>query len=107
MTRRSDSLDGHRVDHDVLDWTIARTRLHLADAAHHIEPFSHFPAHRVPVVAVGRRADRDEELAAVGVGPGIGHRENAGFLVPQRGMELVGELVPWPADALPERVPAL
>ena len=30
----------------------------------------------------GRRPERDEELAAVGVGSGIGHRQDAGAIVP-------------------------
>ena len=39
---------------------------------------------RVPVVEVRRRRQRDEELAAVGVRAGVGHRQDAGLVVAQR-----------------------
>ena len=41
----------------------------------------------------------DEELRAVGVRAGIGHRENARAGVLQRGMEFIGKLVAWAAGA--------
>ena len=43
---------------------------------------------------------RDEELAAVGVGSAVGHRQDARLGVPQRRMELVREVVAGPARAL-------
>jgi len=40
-----------------------------------------------------RGADGDEELGAVGVGPGVGHAERVGLVVAQRVVELVVEVV--------------
>ena len=61
----------------------------------------------MPVVEMRRRAQRDEELAAVRVRPGVRHREDAGLAVPRLRMELVGEVVARAAGALPERIAAL
>ena len=55
----------------------------------------------------GVRPERDEELAAVRVRPRVGHREDAGLVVAQLRVELVGELVAGAAGALPERIAAL
>src|SRR6185436_652953 len=49
----------------------------------------------------------DEELAAVGVGAGVGHRQDARLVVARFRMELVGEVEAGAAGALPERVAPL
>ena len=46
---------------------------------------------RVLAVQVRRRADRDEELRAVGARPGVGHREQVRAVELQLGVELVLE----------------
>ena len=52
----------------------------------------------------------DEELTAVGIGPGIGHAQGVGFVVLESGAALVLELAApdgGPARTVAERVPAL
>ena len=61
------------------------------------------------VVVVQQRRGRhgDEELAAVGIGPGVGHREHARLGVLQLGVKLVGEFVSGTAAAGALRIAAL
>src|SRR5687768_12212149 len=59
------------------------------------------------VVEMGGRPERDEELAAVRIGTGVGHRQYPGFAVTKRGVELVPELVPGSPGAGAEAIPAL
>ena len=49
----------------------------------------------------------NEELAAIGVRPGIGHREDAGAIVLQRSNDLVAELITRAATAIALGVAAL
>ncbi len=49
----------------------------------------------------------NKELAAVGTWPGVGHGENAGFVVLQFGYEFIFELIPRPPGAAPIRAAAL
>ena len=49
----------------------------------------------------------DKELTPVGAGAAVGHREGTGPAVPQAGMELVGEAVPWTARSVSLGVTAL
>src|SRR5689334_12052320 len=59
------------------------------------------------IVEVRCCAERNKELAAVGVRPAIGHRQNAGLVVAEPGMKLIAEGVAGPADPLAERIAAL
>ncbi len=59
------------------------------------------------VVEVRGGAEGEEELAAVRAGAGVGHRENAGTVMAQRGMKFVAELVARSAGAGAGRVAAL
>ena len=62
------------------------------------------------VVEPGRGADGEEELAAVGVGPRVGHRQRVRTVVPQTRVKLVLELTApdrLPAGADPRRVASL
>ena len=59
------------------------------------------------VVEVRRGTERDEELAAVGVRSGVGHRQDAGLAVAQRRVEFVGELVAGASRAGAERITPL
>src|SRR6478735_2532537 len=100
-------LDRHLVDDDVVDRAILRANPHLADLPHDIHPVLDDAEDRVAVVEVWRGAERDEELRAVGVRPGVGHREDALAVVAQARMELVGELVARAAESLAERIATL
>src|SRR5215213_6419608 len=102
-----DALNRDLRDRDVGCRPIARARAGAADALHDIHAVDDLAEHRVPVVEVRRRRERDEELAAVRVWTRIRHREDARLGVAQRRVEFVGELVAGPAGALPERVAAL
>ena len=55
----------------------------------------------------GVGAERNEELPAVGVGAAIGHRHDAGLVVAQLRVKLVGEVISGSADSLAERIAAL
>ena len=50
---------------------------------------------------------RDEELAPVGSGSGVGHREHTGRVVSSDGAELIPEVVPGATHAGPGGVAAL
>ena len=54
---------------------------------------------RVLPIEMGRGLVGDEELAAVGIRSGIGHRKDAGFGVLQRAVDFVGKLVARTATA--------
>src|SRR5919109_545354 len=101
------ALDPDAVDHDIRLRPIARVGLYLADFLDDIQSLDDFAKHRMLVIEVRCGSERDEELAAVGVGAGIGHRQDAGFAVSQCGVEFVGELVAGATVSLPERIAAL
>src|SRR4029079_4273609 len=54
-----------------------------------------------------RRRECDEELSAIGVGPGIGHGEDPRLAVAEARMELVSELVAGSTVALAQWIAAL
>ena len=66
-----------------------------------------FAEHAVLVVEPRRRHQRDEKLAAVGIRPAVGHRQDAGLAVPERRPEFVAEVVAGTAGALAQRIAAL
>ncbi len=59
------------------------------------------------VVEPGRRNMRDEKLASIGVGSGIGHRKHAGLVVAQICDKFVAEFIPGSAGAVAFGAPAL
>ncbi len=65
----------------------------LADCVHHILPFKHLAKHRVLVVEPGRGHVGDEELRPIGIGAGIGHRQNSGARMLEVGVKLIGKFV--------------
>src|SRR5262245_40720205 len=67
-----DRLDRHRLDRAIA----GLARRHLADLLHDVHARDHFAEDAVLVVEPRRGCERDEELAAVGVRTGIGHRQN-------------------------------
>ena len=80
---------------------------HGVDGGHRVEAGHHLAEQRVAggqAHAVGARDD--EELAAVGVGPGVGHGQRPELVASRRG-ELVGELVARAPGAGPGGVTAL
>ena len=76
---------------------------HLVALADGVDDFlrvlDHFAEDRVLVVEPGRGDVRDEELRAVRVGAGVGHREDAGAAVLEVFVELVFERVAGAAGA--------
>src|ERR1700722_4473792 len=86
--------DRDRLNRDRFERPVARfARRRLGDFLHDLHAFDHFAEDTSLVVEPWRRRKRDEELAAVGVRPGVGHRQDAGLVVPQLWAELVSELV--------------
>jgi len=61
----------------------------------------------VLAVQPGRRFVGDEELAAVGAGPRVGHGKDPRAVVPEGGLDFVGEAVARPAGAVAQGVAAL
>src|ERR1039458_8685819 len=70
-------LDRHRIDFDFLDGTILGATGNLGDLLHHVVTLDHFAEDAVLVVQPRGGRDGNEELAAVGVGTGVGHGEEA------------------------------
>src|SRR3990172_6156779 len=78
-----------------------------SDLRDEIEALDHLAKNGVAIVQVRSRDLSDEELAAVGVGARIGHREQDRLDEAPAPLELVLEGRAGPAGALPERVAAL
>src|SRR4030095_10897378 len=94
------ALDRDAIDDDVGGGAIAIGGRRAADLPHDIHPFNHLAENGMAVVKMRRRRQRDEELAAVGVRAAVGHRQDAGLVVPQLRMKLVAERVSRSADPL-------
>src|SRR5688572_1486181 len=62
-------------------WRARPARVALGDGQHLVHAFRHAAKHRVLVVQVRGGTVGDEELAAVGARPGVGHGQNAGRIV--------------------------
>src|SRR5215207_8198437 len=82
-------------------------RVALADGVHHVQPLADLAEDGVPVVQPRRRHVGYEELRAAGVRAGVRHREDAGFVVPETGVELVRDTVPRTAGPRARRVAPL
>src|SRR3978361_1825287 len=100
--------DGYRVDRDVGDRTIRRTGARLPDRVDDRTALSvgDLTEDRVLEVQVRGRHRGDEELAAVGVRSGVGHREEVRPVEAELGVELVAEVVTRAAGATTQRVTA-
>ena len=79
--RRLHALDRDRLDADVLHRPILTAGGGLADRVDDVHALGDLAEDRVLVVEPRRRHQRDEELAAVGVRPGVGHRQDAALVV--------------------------
>src|SRR5690349_11000588 len=91
--------DLERPDLHIFFGPVLRAARHVRNLFDHVVSLDDFPENTVLVVEPGRRGHSDEELAAVGIRPGIGHGQQAGFGVLQLGMKLIGELVARTAAA--------
>ncbi|OAQ86149.1 hypothetical protein VFPBJ_00189 [Purpureocillium lilacinum] len=78
---------------DILDGPILGPRAHLPHALDGAEPGLDAAKDGVLAVEPGRGREGDEELGAVGVGPRVGHAEDARARVLERRVDLVLELV--------------
>src|SRR3984885_1151977 len=78
--------------------------LHLV---HHVLAAGDLAEYGVLAVQPIRRDMRDEELAAIGVGAGIGHRERTDFVTIRIALGLVFELITGTAAAAGRRIAAL
>src|ERR1035437_2744171 len=87
------------VEADFLFGAVLGAARNLGDLLHHVVAFDDFTEDTVLIVEPRGGGDGDEELAAVGVGSGVGHGEEAVARVFQSGVELVGEFVAGSAPA--------
>ncbi len=71
----------------------ALNRVALADPVHDVLSGGDFAKDGVFVIQPGSGHMGDEKLTAIGGGAAIGHREKAGFVVFERGNELVAEII--------------
>lgn len=69
----------------------------LLDRVDDVLASGHFAKHGMLSIEPRAGDVGDEELRTIGVGAGIGHRENARTGVLQRGMEFIGKFVAWAA----------
>ena len=69
--------------------------------------FDDFAENRMLVVQPRCGGNREEKLAAVGAGSGVGHGELAGLVVLQRRMKFVGESIAGATSAVATRAAAL
>src|SRR2546430_17158656 len=111
IDRRRSSLfpfDRHRLDRDWGDRLDARLcRLRVADLLDDVHAVDDLAKYRMlSCQPVGRR-ESNEELATVGVGTGVGHRENAGLIELAPRLEFVGELVAGTTGAVAEWIASL
>ncbi len=84
-----------------------RNFITLRDFVDHVLAFGDFTEDRVLAIQMWGGEVSDEELAAIGAGSGIGHRENAGLGVFQRAVEFIREFVARAAGASAGRITAL
>src|SRR5687767_3125066 len=94
------------LDRLVLGGTVAGARLGALDRIYRVHAVGDLAEHGVLAVEPRRGVGRDdEELRAVGVGAGVGHRERAAFDLVV--VELVLELITGPAGPRALRAAAL
>ncbi|CAD75263.1 conserved hypothetical protein [Rhodopirellula baltica SH 1] len=68
-------------------------RVALLDRINDVLAFDDFAKHAVSIVEVRLSFMSDEKLRPIGVGTGVGHRQNAGTIMLELGMELIFKLV--------------
>jgi hypothetical protein len=82
-------------------------RVSLPDRIDHFEPADDFPENGVLSVQMGLRRMSDEELAAVGIGAGIGHGDHPALMPERISGYLILEPVSGATPSSPGRVPTL
>src|SRR4051812_22083694 len=102
-----DALDLDRLDDLWLERLVARVTRSVDDLEDGGHPFHHLTEDAVAAVEVRLRGHRDEELAAVGVGPGICHGKPPRAIVAQGRAGLVRELVAGSTAAVAVGITAL
>ena len=100
-------MDGDRLEEDLLVRTVVGVGVDAADLADDVHPVGDLAEDGVAVVEVGLGVERDEELRAVRVRPGVRHAQDPFVVVAQLVVELVVELVAGPAPAGAGRVAGL
>lgn len=94
ITSQLVSLDDPRLENlDLVNRPVLGPRLDEPHPLDNGEPALDAAKDGVLAVEPRRRRQRDEELAAVRVGAGVGHAEDAGAVVAEVGVDLVGKLV--------------
>src|SRR5687767_857377 len=88
------------LDDDVDPRAVALAPVDAGDLGDDVLPGDEPPEYGVPLVEPRRRLLGDEELRAVRVRPRVRHREDAGSVVAELGVDLVVELVAGAAGAL-------
>src|ERR1022692_2869002 len=105
--RELSPLDLDRVDLDFLYRPVLRTARNFGDFVDHVVAFHHLAEDAVLFIQPRSGRYRDEELAAVGVRAGVGHRQKALFGMVEIGMKLIGEAISRSAAAGPFGIAAL
>src|SRR5215211_2719869 len=100
-------LDGDALQAQLLDGAVGRVAVDGGDGVDHVHALDDLAEDRVLAVQPGRGGLGDEELGAVGVGPGVGHGQVPGPVEAVGAVDLVLELVAGAAAAVPERVATL
>src|ERR1017187_4039292 len=101
-------LDRHLLHHHILIRPVLPVAREGHNLLRHILPFDPLAENRVLAGEPSRRRQRDEELRAVGVGPGIGHGEFARLVeFVRRALGLVFKLISRSARARALRIAAL
>src|SRR5262249_52278385 len=90
-----------------LDGTIAIPTRNAGNFTDEVNADDRFAKHRVFVVEVRGGSLGNEELTSIRVRTRVRHRENAGFAVPELGVELIREAITWVSDAPAEWASAL
>src|SRR5215213_2479932 len=100
-------LDHHPLEAQLLDRPVARVAVDGGDGVDHVHALDDLAEDGVLAVQPGGGDLGDEELGAVGVGPGVGHGQVPRPVEAVGAADLVLELVAGAAPSVPERVAAL
>lgn len=99
--------DDNLFDCHVFHRAIAKIARHIADGDDDFLAFDDFAKDAVLIVEKRRRLMRDEKLAAVGIRPGVSHRQDAGLGMFEIGMELIFEAIARATGAVAQRITPL
>src|SRR5688572_30500072 len=91
--RAANAQNRYRIHDDRHDRPGISAHRNSTDFQHDVESLHDLPKHRVFVVEVRSGSQCHKELAAIGIGPRVRHRENASLIVVERWMELIFETI--------------